>query len=174
MRKCSIEDCDLKHEAKGFCKRHYHQLLYHGEIPKRTRNDRNEFIIDGDICWVILRNNDCIEVARAKFLKIYYEQISDPSLKWHLSNNGYVRASYSNKYGKYQISLHQAIVQLSGQTVLDGYEIDHKDGDKLNCLDNNLRICTHAENMRNQKKPKNNTSGIKGVSWHECSKKWEV
>ena len=46
-----------------------------------------------------------------------------------------------------------------------GMVIDHLDGNPLNNQKNNLRICTHAENMRNSKIPKNNTSGFKGVSF---------
>lgn len=46
-----------------------------------------------------------------------------------------------------------------------GMVIDHLDGNPLNNQKNNLRICTHAENMRNSNIPKNNTSGFKGVSF---------
>mgnify|MGYP000246947637 CR=1 FL=1 len=50
--------------------------------------------------------------------------------------------------------------------------IDHVDGCSLNNQKNNLRMCTHAENMRNKKLPINNTSGFKGVYWHKHTKKW--
>ena len=70
--------------------------------------------------------------------------------------------------------LHGAIIQLSGQEVPDGYEIDHKDRNPLNCLDDNLRICTPNQNAQNRKKQSNNTSGQKGVRWHKRDKKWNV
>jgi hypothetical protein len=41
--------------------------------------------------------------------------------------------------------------------------VDHKNGDKYDCRRGNLRICTHAENLRNRDKSRNNTSGYKGV-----------
>ena len=44
-----------------------------------------------------------------------------------------------------------------------GFVIDHIDGDTLNNSINNLRICKHEENLRNQKINKNNKSGFKGV-----------
>lgn len=47
-----------------------------------------------------------------------------------------------------------------------GEFVDHIDGNPLNCTRANLRICTHAENMRNRKMAKNNTSGFKGVKKH--------
>lgn len=51
-------------------------------------------------------------------------------------------------------------------------QIDHK-----NCLrtDNricNLRVATQQENNRNLRKSRVNTSGYKGVSWHDHTKKW--
>jgi hypothetical protein len=54
------------------------------------------------------------------------------------------------------------------------YVIDHIDGDALNNQKKNLRICTHAENMRNSQIPINNTSGYKGVSYNKRYKKWEA
>lgn len=52
-----------------------------------------------------------------------------------------------------------------------GMEVDHKNGNGLDCTDDNMRLCTHAENQRNTKKPSTNTSGYKGVSWHKTSGK---
>lgn len=53
-------------------------------------------------------------------------------------------------------------------------EIDHVDGDGLNNRIKNLRGVSRAENMRNQRKYLNNTSGVNGVVWHRQKKKWEV
>lgn len=54
-----------------------------------------------------------------------------------------------------------------------GMSTDHIDGDRLNNQKLNLRICTHAENMRNTTNiRKNNSSGFKGVSWCKRSNKW--
>jgi hypothetical protein len=53
-----------------------------------------------------------------------------------------------------------------------GFVIDHIDGFTLNNLRDNLRICTHGENLRNQKLSVKNKSGFKGVHWHKLGKKW--
>jgi len=46
----------------------------------------------------------------------------------------------------------------------DGEEIDHINGNTLDNRKSNLRICTHAENIRN-KKSKSKTTGFKGVTY---------
>lgn len=54
-----------------------------------------------------------------------------------------------------------------------GMSTDHIDGDPLNNQKSNLRICTHAENMRNTtNNRKNNTSGYKGVTRSKFGKRW--
>ena len=45
-----------------------------------------------------------------------------------------------------------------------GTEVDHIDGNGLNCQRDNLRLASHLNNMRNRGKGNNNTSGYKGVS----------
>lgn len=52
--------------------------------------------------------------------------------------------------------------------------IDHIDGNPLNNRIDNLRNCSVRQNSLNQKLFKNNTSGITGVSWSKCMKKWEA
>jgi hypothetical protein len=51
-------------------------------------------------------------------------------------------------------------------------EIDHENGNGLDCRRLNLRAATHADNMCNTRKPVNNTSGHKGVSWDRHREKW--
>lgn len=42
-------------------------------------------------------------------------------------------------------------------------EVDHKNGNRLDCTRKNLRPCTHAQNMMNRKVRKDCSSGFKGV-----------
>jgi hypothetical protein len=51
-------------------------------------------------------------------------------------------------------------------------EVDHKDTDRSNDRWDNLREATQSQNQHNKKRSKNNTSGIKGVSWSKERKKW--
>ena len=52
--------------------------------------------------------------------------------------------------------------------------VDHINCNKLDNRRCNLRICTVAENGRNRSKPKNNSSGYKGVSFVPKVKKWSA
>jgi len=53
-------------------------------------------------------------------------------------------------------------------------EIDHRDGNASNNRFNNLREATRRENGQNRCTPSNNTSGFKGVCWHQKEKKWRA
>ncbi len=55
---------------------------------------------------------------------------------------------------------------------LPGMIVDHINGDTLDNRRANLRVCTMAQNVRNRKKPRTNTSGYKGVHWMPRHKKW--
>ena len=53
-----------------------------------------------------------------------------------------------------------------------GFEIDHKDRNRLNNQKSNLRFATSAQNKMNRGPRKDCKSGYKGVSWHKQRKKW--
>jgi hypothetical protein len=70
--------------------------------------------------------------------------------------------------GKYTtLRLHRFIMDCPA-----GLFVDHINGDTLDNRRENLRICSHAENMRNRFPNKITSSGYKGVSWYKHRKKW--
>lgn len=69
--------------------------------------------------------------------------------------------------GKKAVRMHRLIMDAP-----DGIEVDHVDGDALNNRRGNLRLATRAQNAQNCRRPKNNTSGYKGVYLHKASGKW--
>lgn len=52
--------------------------------------------------------------------------------------------------------------------------IDHANGDRRDNSFKNLRHCTPSQNISNSKRHKTSTSGLKGASWDEQTKKWRV
>ncbi len=90
-------------------------------------------------------------------------------MRWHLIR-GYPVHGYCTEDRKMKnIYLHRLITNCP-----KGLEVDHVNGNPLDNRKFNLRVCTHAENMMNLGKPKNNTSGYKGISWVRRDRRWAV
>lgn len=87
--------------------------------------------------------------------------------KWSYMTVGYAVRFERTSLGKKAITMHALIMNTP-----PGMHTDHINGNKLFNLRSNLRVCTHAENQRNKRKYKNNTSGYKGVFLHRKSNKW--
>lgn len=103
-----------------------------------------------------------------------YEKVM--KYKWYLDGskeNGlyYFRVNiYEESVHTQFLSLHRYLMDcIKG----DGKVVDHINGNTLDNRKENLRVCTHAENGRNRKKAKNNTSGYKGVCFNKNRNKWQ-
>lgn len=53
-------------------------------------------------------------------------------------------------------------------------DVDHWDGNGLNNTDENLRVCTNAQNIQNSRKRSDNTSSFKGVTWSKSYEKYQA
>ena len=83
------------------------------------------------------------------------------------NNQGYWHISINKKLYK---AHRLAILITSG--VWPQAEVDHIDGNKQNNKIDNLRNVTTSQNLQNRPLPKNNTSGLKGVSFYKRSRKY--
>jgi hypothetical protein len=87
---------------------------------------------------------------------------------WYYSS-GYARRNITTQRGQRVTQLlHRILIQH-----VEGFEIDHKNQNKLDNRKENLRIVTGQQNRFNRNKNKNNTSGFKGVhktrwGWRAC------
>lgn len=97
--------------------------------------------------------------------------ITGPSGKiWSAKSRlGYICGHYNGKH----VKAHRLAWYLT-----TGYwpehEVDHINGDRADNRWCNLREATRSENNWNVGLLPNNTSGLKGVSWHKPSRKWRV
>lgn len=102
-----------------------------------------------------------------------YERVS--AFVWHIMRPK-KRKAYAASYryiskGVYDNSL------LLHRLILDapkGTQVDHKNGDTLDCRRDNLRFATNSQNNQNKGKRSDNTSGYKGVSWIEERRRWQA
>lgn len=96
-----------------------------------------------------------------------YEILSE--LSWQKQYDGYAQGRVSG----HMMLMHRAIMTLEiGRELLPTEEIDHINGNRLDNRVENLRICTRAENNKNQKKRKDNKAGIKGI--RERKGRWQA
>jgi hypothetical protein len=68
------------------------------------------------------------------------------------------------------IYLHRFLLGITDTKI----EVDHVDGNGLNCQDENLRPCLHVQNVHNFSRPRNNTTGFKGVSLNKKLQKYQA
>jgi len=162
-KNCQVEGCERGCYVKGYCQRHYWQIKKHGKThgnPKRRKiGIPNKHRFEDGVCKIEICDRDGYFKADAIVDLEDYEKIKD--MKFGICN-GYVQT-----WGG--IKLHRLIL---GLVPGDGKLVDHK---KRNPLDNRrskLRLCSHAENHYNMEKPKNNTSGFKGICWDKNRNKW--
>lgn len=92
---------------------------------------------------------------------------------WYLGGDGYVhRRVAAHGQRCVSIKMHR---ELMGLERGDPRVVDHINGDTLDNRRSNLRVVTHAENLQNrQRLAANNTSGVRGVSFHGASGKFRA
>jgi hypothetical protein len=94
--------------------------------------------------------------------------------KWYANKGGKNFYALRNYYLPGKIRKTMRMHALIMGPAPDGFEVDHVDGNGLNNQRKNLRFCTKSQNAMNVGKRLHNTSGFKGVSWDNATKKWKV
>ena len=147
-----------------YCQRHYSQLYNLGEIKEKTIFDRNDYIIDGDITYIILRNDKHEEAGRAIIDTEDLERVIQ--YKWRLGTWDYADTKINRK------------TVLMQRFILDEFDKDKiPDHINRNPLDNrkeNLRIADKSLNAVNAGIRTSNTSGVTGVSWDKNANSWRA
>ena len=96
-----------------------------------------------------------------------YEELS--KYKWHVMKCR--RTEYAARYStsrKY-ILMHRVLLNAPPHRL-----VDHRDGNGLNNRKHNLRLCTHQENLYNQRPRLGTTSRFRGVCWRKTRRKYDA
>lgn len=130
-------------------------------IEKSKIRRPNEYITLGDISIIITERGEEIIIDSSDLEKC-------KQYKWSTDSNGYPRTNTKNL--REYLFIHQLI---SNSYTNNKIIVDHKNLDKLDNRKENLRICSASQNNMNKKIQMNNTSGIRGISWHKIHNKWQ-
>ena len=113
--------------------------------------DKNKYLISEDGRY--------ITGLTKKGVEFYFDIEDFDKVKkhaWYLSKRGYITTNIKRRARP----MHKFLL---GD--IKNAEVDHISGNKLDNRRRNLRICTHQENMFNQKRKCTNTTGFVGVSY---------
>lgn len=149
-------------DKRDLCFRHYTYEASHGEVTK-TRYDKNDYVFKGDICEIILRDNDINEVGRAIIDSEDYEKVKD--YKWHMNKYKY---AIGRKKGSKYIWLQNLIME----NIDLKFTVDHKNRDSLDYRKDNLRKSDKSTNAMNCDIRDINKTGVTGVMWLSNQKCW--
>lgn len=91
--------------------------------------------------------------------------------KWYYRRGYAIRTKPSPARG--HLYMHRVVLgRVLNREILPGEEVDHIDGNGLNNQRDNLRLATRLQNAKNMSKPRDNTSGFKGVSFDARYNVW--
>ena len=122
-------------------------------------------VIDGDVAYIPLTK------GKSAIVDVESLDIVD-GVNWHFlpySGTGYAGTRITENGKKKLIRMHRVIMSAP-----EDKEVDHINGNGLDNRLSNLRLVNRAENQRNSKRRKDNTSGFKGVSHHGKSGRWQA
>jgi hypothetical protein len=80
----------------------------------------------------------------------------------------YAARTVRDSHGQWTQLLHRFLMGIDTRLV----NVDHEDGNGLNCVDDNIRVATKSQNGANRGAQRNNRSGFKGVTWRPRLAKW--
>lgn len=110
-----------------------------------------------------------IELTQGKIALVDDEDAGRVSLyPWHavkIREEFYAATTISGR----RMYLHRFITEAPR-----GFDVDHVNHDGLDNRRKNLRVCTHQQNLVNQKKQSGRSSRYKGVTWDKSRNRWRA
>lgn len=161
---CGSKHHVIYHNGSYYCLRHYSQIKKLGGLKEKTIFDRNDYVVDGNIAYIVLRNSKQEETGRAIIDIDDLERLIQ--YKWTLGTWGYAESSINNK---------NVLMQ---RLVLNEFDVvnivDHINRNTLDNRKSNLRIVDKSLNAVNAGIRSNNTSSVTGVSWNKNTNSWRA
>jgi len=147
-----------KDSGKKYCSKHRHQLERYGKCFETT--PKYELCDDYVLMTVYgdRKNEQQTKISYESLPFVFY---------WGCTANGdsYVKTDNGEP-------LHRRLMQK--ELTAEKNVVDHINRDIFDNRKTNLRVCTARENTLNGKVPKNNTSGVIGVSFSKSKNKWKA
>jgi len=98
----------------------------------------------------------------------FYAYVDAADYEWLSRHSWRLISGYAGRHEKGKsVLMHREIMQAPA-----GMVVDHFDANRANNCRFNLRVCTPAENQRNQRKHRGSGSRFKGVYYHKKARKW--
>jgi hypothetical protein len=126
---------------------------------------KRQIRIEGDIAYVPLTQGyeAVIDAADVPLVEGY---------SWKAvvgSRRVYAATQVGGRKNKTDIRMHRLIMEAP-----TGVDVDHIDHNGINNRRKNMRLCTRSENLQNQRKRLDNTSGFKGVNYYKRTGRWRA
>ena len=151
------------------CAKHVAQYNFHGKFLDSspfTQKLRNRYEIKDDIAIIYTTNNTGEQTG---FFIIDKEDLDKViPHKWRVIRGRYC-TNIPDETGKIHVV---EITRFLFPNNPKGYDVDHINHKPWDNRRSNLRVITHAENIRNQSLKSNNVSGIAGVGYSKKRNKW--
>ena len=94
------------------------------------------------------------------------------ALRAHRASLG-VRTWYAFRQWKQAGQRHYTYLHRVILNVEDGFDVDHRDGNGLNCQKDNLRVASRRQNLQNRRRlNEHKSSRFKGVCWDRSRSMW--
>lgn len=126
---------------------------------------KRQIRIEGDIAYVPLTRGyeAVIDAADVPLVEGYaWKALVD-------TRRVYATTEVGGRKAKKSLRMHRVIMDAPS-----GVDVDHIDHNGINNRRSNMRFCTRSENLQNQRKRLDNTSGFKGVHYYKRTGRWRA
>jgi hypothetical protein len=167
-RPCAVDDCAKRAYAKRYCVKHYRRFRRYGDpLTTKRRMDGTASYLNGNVGY--------IDVGQGLWAMVDAEDFERVNrYRWTTCRNAW-GGVYAYGYMEWKGAGRNMSMSRFLMDPPAGMQVDHIN---RNTLDNrrscNLRNVEPYQNCQNRRRPSDNRSGYKGVSWDRAARRWEA